>query len=274
MYSATGVGDEVPDRLPGLHPAADHRRGDRRSAASGRTRARSPPARPTERLLDPCSRAVPRRFATASVASDSTRSGSCQDGSPAATSPPTIRNSSLSGASGVQFLKGIDRVGRPGRARSRGPETVEPLVAVDRAAGTARAGARRPARPRPACAAGSGRDQHHSVEPELKVRLLRAHEVTEVRRVEGPAEDADAHGEISRRRGSRADVARALDQVLERAQLAQADRAAGVELLGRVADLGAHPELAAVGEPGRGVDVHAGGVDAELERARGGGVAR
>ena len=53
-----------------------------------------------------------------------------------------------------------------------------------------------------------------------------------------------------------------------------ADRPAGVQLLGRVADLGAHPELAAVGEARRGVDVHAGGVDAELERPRGRGVAR
>ena len=72
---------------------------------------------------------------------------------------------------------------------------------------------------------------------------------------------------VSRSAASRADVTRALDQVLERAQLAQPDRAAGVELLGRVADLGAHPELAAVGEARRRVDVHARGVDAELERA-------
>ena len=64
------------------------------------------------------------------------------------------------------------------------------------------------------------------------------------------------------------DVSRALDEVLERAQLAHADRASGVELLGRVADLGAHPELPAIGEPGRGVDVHARRVDAELERPR------
>ena len=52
-----------------------------------------------------------------------------------------------------------------------------------------------------------------------------------------------------------------------------ADRPAGVQLLGRVADLGAHPELAAVGEARRGVDVDAGGVDAELEGARGARVA-
>ena len=41
-----------------------------------------------------------------------------------------------------------------------------------------------------------------------------------------------------------------------------------MQLLGRVADLGAHPELAAVGEARGGVDVHAGRVDAELERPR------
>src|SRR5689334_24899614 len=70
-------------------------------------------------------------------------------------------------------------------------------------------------------------------------------------------------------RGARsADVPVALDEVLVRAELAQADRAACVELLRRVADLGAHPELAAVGEARRRVDVDAGRVDAELERPR------
>src|SRR5215204_3378555 len=44
----------------------------------------------------------------------------------------------------------------------------------------------------------------------------------------------------------RTDLSLALDQVLERAELAQADRAAGVQLLRRVTDLGAHAELAAV----------------------------
>ena len=47
----------------------------------------------------------------------------------------------------------------------------------------------------------------------------------------------------------------AFEHVLRRRQLAKADRPARVELLGRVADLGAHPELEAVGEPGRRVDV-------------------
>src|SRR5512135_3480204 len=74
--------------------------------------------------------------------------------------------------------------------------------------------------------------------------------------------------------GSGPHLAVALDQVAVRAQLAQADRAARVQLLGRVADLGAHPELAAVGEAGGGVHVDAGGVDAEAEGAGSVDVAR
>ena len=34
-----------------------------------------------------------------------------------------------------------------------------------------------------------------------------------------------------------------------------------MQLLGRDADLGTHPELESVGEPGRGVDVDGGGID-------------
>ena len=58
------------------------------------------------------------------------------------------------------------------------------------------------------------------------------------------------------------DLPRALDHELVGGELARADRAAGMELLGRVADLGAHAEHAAVGEARGGVHVHAGGVDA------------
>src|SRR5271165_3564303 len=71
---------------------------------------------------------------------------------------------------------------------------------------------------------------------------------------------------------SSADVSVSLDEVLEGAQLAQADGPPRVELLGGVADLRAHPELAAVGEAGRGVDVHTGGIHPELEGARAVGV--
>src|SRR4029077_1131160 len=56
-------------------------------------------------------------------------------------------------------------------------------------------------------------------------------------------------------------LATAAADVLGRGQLAHADRAARVQLLGRVADLGAHPVLESVGEPGRGVDVDGGCVD-------------
>ena len=51
-----------------------------------------------------------------------------------------------------------------------------------------------------------------------------------------------------------ADLAVALHNPLGRGQLCQTHRAAGVQLLGRDADLSAEPELPAVGEPGRGVD--------------------
>src|ERR1700730_18740470 len=66
----------------------------------------------------------------------------------------------------------------------------------------------------------------------------------------------------------------ALDEVLGRAQLAQSDRPARVQLLSGVTDLRPHPELATIGEARGGVHVHAGGVDTELEGAGGGGVAR
>src|SRR3954447_11026680 len=69
-------------------------------------------------------------------------------------------------------------------------------------------------------------------------------------------------------------VAVAGHDVLDRAQLAHADWAAGVQLLRRVADLGSHAELAAVGEARGGVHVDARRVHAELERPRCGRVAR
>ena len=109
--------------------------------------------------------------------------------------------------------------------------------------------------------------------PSSSRRVAREREVAEMGRVEACPPRMPMR-RAHRATASSADVPVALDEVLERAQLAQADRPAGVQLLGRVADLGAHPELAAVGEARRGVDVHAGRVDAELERARGGRVAR
>lgn len=55
-----------------------------------------------------------------------------------------------------------------------------------------------------------------------------------------------------------ADVTVADDDVLGRGHLRQTHRAAGVQLLGADADLGAEAELSAVGEPRRGVDQHRG----------------
>jgi len=62
-----------------------------------------------------------------------------------------------------------------------------------------------------------GRNQRHSIEFQLKVRLLGADEVTKMWRIEGPAENPDPHWSISVPARSRPDVARALDEVLERA---------------------------------------------------------
>ncbi len=80
-----------------------------------------------------------------------------------------------------------------------------------------------------------------------------------------PPRMPSAHERPARDAGSGANVAVALDEVLVRAELAQADRPARVQLLRRVADLRAHPELATVGEARRGVHVDARRVDTELE---------
>src|SRR5205085_12497682 len=90
-------------------------------------------------------------------------------------------------------------------------------------------------------------NKHHLRQAELNVRLLGAHQVTKMWRIERSAQDPDAHG-VSRPSGSLTDLAVALDQVLDRAQLPQPDRAARMELLGRVPDLGAHPKFCTVGE--------------------------
>ena len=53
-----------------------------------------------------------------------------------------------------------------------------------------------------------------------------------------------------------ADLAVPVDDVLGRCELPDADRAPRMQLLGRVSDLRPHPELVAVDEPGRRVDVN------------------
>ena len=66
-------------------------------------------------------------------------------------------------------------------------------------------------------------------------------------------------------------LAGAAHDVLEGGELLDADGAAGVQAAGGDADLGAHAELAAVGELGRGVVQHDGAVEAgeeALGRAR------
>src|SRR4051794_20363630 len=69
-------------------------------------------------------------------------------------------------------------------------------------------------------------------------------------------------------------LAGAADDVLGGGELAEAHGAAGVELLGADADLGAEAELFAVDEAGRGVDEDGGGVDLGGEAVGGGEVGR
>src|SRR5215211_1394442 len=69
--------------------------------------------------------------------------------------------------------------------------------------------------------------------------------------------------------GSIPNLALAAHDVLERRQLAKANRPAGVQLLGRVADLGSHAELEAVREPRGRVDVDDRRIDVLRERLRG-----
>src|SRR4051794_18626223 len=64
-------------------------------------------------------------------------------------------------------------------------------------------------------------------------------------------------------------LAVAVDDVLVGRQLAQPDRPARVQLLGRVADLSTHAELETVGEAGRGVGIDDGRVDTGGEAPRG-----
>src|SRR5262249_17563924 len=65
----------------------------------------------------------------------------------------------------------------------------------------------------------------------------------------------------------------AVDDPLGAGQLAEAGGASGVELVGADADLGAEAELAAVVEPGAGVDHHGRAVPLGHEPPRGGQVA-
>ena len=134
--------------------------------------ARSPPrSRPSACSTAP--RVVPRRLAIATVASSSTRSGSCHSGNPAAMSPPRISTSSSWGARVLQLLKGIDREGRAVPLQLHVGDG-EALVAGDG----------QPAQLQPMLGAGlvldrlvrrdPGRDQQHPVEPELAVGLLGA----------------------------------------------------------------------------------------------------
>ena len=165
--------------------------------------------------------------------------------------------------------QGIHRVGRAA-ALDLERAHADALGAVARAAGTSPGGARGPGRGSAGlCGGVCAGISTHALEAELRARVARDREMAEVRRVERPAEDAQrAQLAGGPARLSARTWPSPSTRYLNVHSSRSADRAARVQLLRRVADLGAHPELAAVGEARRGVDVHAGGVDAELEGAR------
>ena len=207
------------------------------------------------------SRRVASRSATASSASSSTAAGSRQPGSPAAWSAPAMKVRSSSGRASCSALsvstvkdrpRAVDLDARTPRCPGASPTASRHSSSRTPAPGSASS----------SLCGGVWTGSSSTRSSSSAVSASCAHTMC----------PTCGGLNVPPRRPIRATQGRslavALDQVLERAQLAQADRAARVELLGRVADLGAHAELAAVGEARRGVDVDAGGVDAELERAR------
>ena len=258
-----GVGHQVADRAARRDAAADQRGRDVDAAACRRSgRARRRPA--ARRAARRCRRgATPSRSATASSASSSTASGSRQSGSACAMSPPTMKVSSSSGRASWSLCSVSTVYDGPPRSTST-RETPSRASSADRE--PAQLDAVLDARVRLDLLVRRRVDRHeqHAVEPELRRSASCAQ--TRCPRCGGLNVPPSRPTRATRAQARTWPVA--LDEVLERAELAQADRAARVQLLGRVADLRAHAELAAVGEARRRVDVDAGGVDAELERPR------
>ena len=150
-----------------------------RSAAPSRSSAERTAPSPT-----------PGRGTTPSLASSTTRAGSFQLASPAAMSAPSRKYSSLSGSSLRQQLERPVAVGdlvppdlevrglHPLLALGRQPRHLEPDL---RARVVLDLLVRRPARDH----------QQHPVQLELPARLLGEEQMTDVGRVEGPAQDPD-----------------------------------------------------------------------------------
>ena len=257
MKPTTGVGHQVAHRPPRRTRWRTAGRGDADLAASRRSRpaprrraARAPPRpRPAP---SPAARATPSR------ASSSTRSGSRQLSRPAATSAPIRKTSSSSGRCSLKQLQGPDTCRTAPRARPRASEASSagrcrpPRAASSPAARSAPgSGSIR------LCGASPAGTSSTSSSPSCGRRLLGEHQVPDVRRVEGAPEDADRGDRSSSGAYSARTWPSPWTTYLNVVSSRSADRPARVQLLGRVADLGAHPELEAVGEPGRGVDVDA-----------------
>ena len=159
------------------------------------------------------------------------------------------------------------------RRRPGAPVAVDPFAVGDglwARAGTSTAKAR-PTRSTPPCMPVQGTDDCRCIEEFLADLRAVVAEVGDDRADDRSTNYADRVTRNARRgsdarssaafRPTRPDVAVAADDELPGRQLAQAHGAAGVQLLGGDADLGAEAELLAVDEPGRRVDEHGGGVD-------------
>ena len=255
MKSRDRLGDQVADRAAPPRPAGACRVEETPISGIFTISARSPPPRRSSAASASSSTVPgargdpqPRQLEHPLAARASSRA-------PAATSAPIRNTSSSSGRCVGQQLQGPEACRTAPRGSISTSEASSSVVVAAASARHLQPHLAPRLRLDPLVRRLAGRHQQHLVEPELPRRLLGEHQVPDVRRVERAPENAD-RGDRSQPL-SLADLAVAVDDVLERRQLAQADRAAGVQLLGRVADLGAHPELEAVGEAGRGVDVDA-----------------
>ena len=244
-----------------------------RGMSKKRTRSRAGSAAERARAIS-SRRDARRARRRRAVASASTRLGLAPRRQAAAMSPPTMKVSSSLRVRSHAAPSGYRPCTTARRGRSPASGHVEALVAGHRAAGTARSAPRRrgrrstslcggtptgisTTRSSPSCSRAScaqtrcPRCGGLNVPPRMPRRSVHLPAAPQRRTWPSPSTTyLNVHSSRS------------------------ADRAARVELLGRVADLGAHAELAAVGEARGGVDVDAGRVDAALEGARRAGVAR
>ena len=178
-------------------------------------------------------------------------------GAPDAAGRYEVDFASLDGAAGGGFVS-ID-IREPDEVAARARAGHAPSVSCPCSGCCARPGAARPSREATCWCARSGQRSLAAAADAARARL-HAGGLAQRWSCGRPA-GAAAAGLISAPRVSAAAPARAAHHVLVTRQLLHAHRPAGVELIGRNADLRAHAELAAVGELCRGVVQHDRAVD-------------